>query len=255
MKRIIFVFLVLMICVPIAYYFINPSSKKKLPIINPTDLLTDVVDPELRNKARGHKAQDFEFINHNGERINSKQLEGKIWVVEYFFATCLGICPIMNEQMMRIQAAYKNDSNVVLLSFTVDPEKDSVMALKDYAISHGAIDGKWHFFTGDKKDLYELARKSFFVLKPAEAKNLGDAGSDFIHTNNFVLLDQKKRIRGYYDGTNAEEVSELIEDISALRNKEEDNSNSSFPLFIYLTIIGIISVAGLIFLYKKRQLK
>ncbi|MDA9160978.1 SCO family protein [Crocinitomicaceae bacterium] len=217
MKRIVFVFIILMIAIPIAYYYMMESNKKKLPIINPSELVPDVVDPELRNKASGHKIQDFEFVNQNGDLIKSKELEGKIWVVEYFFATCKGICPIMNKQMQRVQSAYSDDNEIKILSFTVDPINDSIEALKKYAESHEAINGKWHFFTGNKTQLYGLARQSFFLLKPAEAKNLGDAGGDFIHTNNFVLIDPQKRIRGYYDGTNPDEVDELIADIGILK--------------------------------------
>ena len=217
MKRVIFVFVILLIAIPIAYYYLMESSKKKLPIINPSELVPDVVDPELRNKASGHKIQDFEFVNQNGTLINSKELEGKIWIVEYFFATCKGICPIMNKQMQRVQGAFRDDEEIKILSFTVDPKNDSIKALKAYAESHHAINGKWHFFTGNKTQLYGLARQSFFLLKPAEAKNLGDAGGDFIHTNNFVLIDPQKRIRGYYDGTNPDEVDELIADIGILK--------------------------------------
>ena len=91
--------------------------------------------------------------------------------------------------------------------------------LKEYANAHESVAGKWFFLTGNKESIYKLARKSFFLLKPAEAKNQGDVGSDFIHTNNFVLIDENKQIRGYYDGTNRNEVDELIEDIAILQNE------------------------------------
>jgi protein SCO1/2 len=125
----------------------------------------------------------------------------------------------MNQQMQRIQKTYKGNKSVKILSFTVDPETDNSETLKTYAVQHGYQKGQWHFLTGTKSSLYSLARKSFFVLKPAEATNLGDAGNDFIHTNNFVLVDKKKRIRGYYDGTNPAEITELIEDIELLLNE------------------------------------
>ncbi len=118
--------------------------------------------------------------------------------------------------MKRVQLAFKDNPNFKILSFTVDPEVDSVEQLKRYANSLNAVKNQWHFLTGKKEDLYGLARKSFFVLKPAEAANQGDVGSDFIHTNNFVLVDQKKRIRGYYDGTSQKEVTQLIRDINQL---------------------------------------
>ena len=254
MKKLLFILYLMGACIPIAYYYVQPSNEKSIGIINPVDVNPEMVAPELRKKGMNHIIENFQFLNQNGKLVKSKDIEGKIWVVEYFFATCLGICPIMNEQMKRVQSAYEKDTNVVILSFTVDPDKDSIKALKEYAVNHGAIDGKWHFFTGDKKELYALARNSFFVLKPAEAKNLGDAGSDFIHTNNFVLVDQKKRIRGYYDGTNPKEVDSLIQDISILRNKEPNNSRSSFPWIIYLTVMGLFTAVIIFFLFKNRNL-
>lgn len=122
----------------------------------------------------------------------------------------------MNSQMQRVHKAYKDNANVKILSFTVDPKNDTVAQMKRYADLHHAEPEQWHFLTGSKEDLYSLARKSFFVLKPAEAENQGDVGSDFIHTNNFVLVDRDMRIRGYYDGTSQKEVDELIKDIDLL---------------------------------------
>ncbi|MBG38776.1 MAG: electron transport protein SCO1/SenC [Cryomorphaceae bacterium] len=219
MKKVIFIFLLLIVCVPIAYYFNAPSDTKKLTIINPIDLNPEMVDVELRNKGRDHFISDFDLINQDSLAFSSSSVSKKIWVVEYFFASCKGICPVMNEQMKRIQSAFLNDTNVVILSFTVDPERDTPWVLKEYANAHGAEAGKWFFLTGDKASIYKLARKSFFLLKPAEAKNQGDVGSDFIHTNNFVLVDENKQIRGYYDGTNRNEVDELIDDIDILQKE------------------------------------
>ena len=188
-------------------------------MINPIDLNSEMVDIELRSKGRDHFIADFDLIDQDGLAFSSSSVSKKIWVVEYFFASCKGICPIMNEQMKRIQSAYLRDTNVVIISFTVDPENDTIEALKKYAVEHNAIDGKWHFFTGDRAALYKLARQSFFLLKPAEAENLDYAGGDFIHTNNFVLIDAKRRIRGYYDGTNPQEVDKLISDIQILKSE------------------------------------
>ena len=219
MKKIIFIFLLLLVCVPIAYYFNMPTHEKELAVINPIDLNSEMVDVELRTKGKDHYIADFDLMNQDGEAFSSKSVSKKIWVVEYFFASCMGICPIMNEQMKRIQSAYYSDTNVVILSFTVDPENDTPKVLKEYANAHESAAGKWFFLTGNKESIYKLARKSFFLLKPAEAKNQGDVGSDFIHTNNFVLIDENKQIRGYYDGTNRNEVDELIEDIAILQNE------------------------------------
>lgn len=217
MKKILSLVLLMVVLVPIAYYFNKPSEEKKLDVLSPMDVNAEMVDSELRNIGRGHYIQEFEFFDQKNQRFQSSSIKDKIWVVEYFFATCKGICPIMNAQMQRVQSAHEKDTNVVILSFTVDPDQDTPEALGLYADEHGAIAGKWFFLTGEKSMLYELARKSFFLLKPAEAKNQGDAGGDFIHTNNFVLIDRDKQIRGYYDGTNPKEVDALILDVSRLK--------------------------------------
>ncbi len=185
-------------------------------MINPIDVNKEMVDPELLRLGYGHRIAHFTLTDQDSNLFSDKSLENKIYVAEYFFTTCRTICPIMNSQMTRIHQAFSKENNVHLLSFTVDPEHDTPSVLKLYADKHGAKNAKWHFLTGSKKELYSLARKSFFVLKPAEAVNQGDVGSDFIHTNNFVLVDKQRRIRGYYDGTSVEEVNRLIEDIGIL---------------------------------------
>lgn len=219
--RVFLTFIVLVVGVFTAYY-INKSAQdqKKLPVIQPRDVNSEMVDPELVNQGIGHRINEFSFTNQNGETITLDDVKGKIFVAEYFFTTCQTICPIMTEEMMRVQKRFKGNDEIKILSFTVDPEVDDVEIMSAYAKKHNAVDGQWHFLTGDKKDLYRLARNSFFVLKPAEATNLGDAGSDFIHTNNFVLVDKELRIRGYYDGTSSEEIDILMEDIELLINEK-----------------------------------
>jgi protein SCO1/2 len=202
--------------VTISYQYLKPSEKKKLPVINPIDISEEMVDPELLRVGYGHKIGDFSFLDQNGNTVTQNDVKGKVFVAEYFFTTCQTICPVMNKQMQRVHELYRENDKVNILSFTVNPEIDTVEQMKRYAEEHKADGKKWHFLTGEKDKLYELARKSFFVLKPAESQNLGDVGSDFIHTNNFVLVDQKMRIRGYYDGTNKKEVDRLIKDIDIL---------------------------------------
>lgn len=209
--------LIIAVGIGITYYKTKENMEKKvLPVIQPRDVNPEMVPVEISKKGLGHRIGQFEFLNQNRELITLDDVKGKVFVAEYFFTTCLTICPIMNEEMKRIQERFKGNENVKLLSFTVDPEIDTVEQMKSYAVEHNAVDGQWHFLTGEKEDLYSLARNSFFVLKPAEARNLGDAGSDFIHTNNFVLVDQELQIRGYYDGTSTEEVDQLMEDILIL---------------------------------------
>ena len=204
MKRVLLMLCLLVACVTVSYFILNPKISQQL---HEPDVITE------------HRIGDFKFQNQNKKIITQEEINGKVFVAEYFFTTCQSICPLMNKQMMRIQENFKGNPNFKILSFTVDPDVDSVEQLFHYAKTMNAINGQWHFLTGEKTDLYRLARKSFFLLKPAEAKNLGDAGSDFIHTNNFVLVDQKKRICAYYDGTSEEEVTKLMGHISLLLNE------------------------------------
>lgn len=214
--RIIIIALVFIGGVIAAYFITKPTNEKPLKIYNPIDIQPDMVDDDLVRVGFGHKIESFQFLDQTGNMFHSSQLKGKVYVAEYFFTTCGTICPIMNAQMQRVQNAMKNERDFAILSFTVDPEIDTVEQLNRYAISHNANSKQWHFLTGEKAALYRLARRSFFVLKPAEVKNQGDVGSDFIHTNHFVLVDQQARIRGYYDGTNQKEVSRLIHDAKRL---------------------------------------
>jgi len=216
MKRILFLVVFFILGVTITYFMIKPSKEKSLPVINPVDVNKEMVDPELLRIGYGHKIGNFSFLNQDGKVVTQQDVKGKVFVAEYFFTTCGTICPIMNVQMQRVHKEYQANNNVRILSFTVDPKVDTVAQMKRYALAHGADVKSWFFLTGTQEKLYELARKSFFVLKPAETENQGDVGSDFIHTNNFVLVDKEMRIRGYYDGTNSKEVDELIGDIALL---------------------------------------
>lgn len=216
MKRILFLVVFFILGVTVTYFMIKPTKVKNLPVINPVDVNEEMVDPELLRIGYGHTIGKFSFLNQEGKQITQEDVKGKVFVAEYFFTTCSTICPIMNQQMQRVHKAYKDNSDFRILSFSVNPEVDTVEQMKRYAEQHGADSKQWFFLTGTREKLYDLARKSFFVLKPAEAENQGDVGSDFIHTNNFVLVDKEMRIRGYYDGTNTKEVDEMIKDINQL---------------------------------------
>jgi protein SCO1 len=215
--RIVLFFLLVCAAITIAYVMtLDKQSVKTLPIIQPKDVKKEMVDPELLQIGMGHRIGDFTLLNQYGESMTLEKVKGKVFVAEYFFTTCGTICPKMTEQMTRVQERFRGNDEVKILSFTVNPDYDTVQVLLEYAQKYGVEKDQWHFLTGSKEELYRLARKSFFVLKPAEAINLGDAGSDFIHTNNFILVDQQLRIRGYYDGTSISEVNELMEDIELL---------------------------------------
>ena len=159
-----------------------------------------------------HTVPEFEFDGHLGRKISNGDFEGSYYIANFFFTNCPGICPIMSTQMTRLQKEFEAFDNVKILSHTVDPEKDSVDALNDYAEIYGAIDYKWHFVTGDKKDLYRQARKGYFVTADE-----GDGGpEDFIHSEKFMLIDREGHIRGYYNGTDTLEVNNLMRDLHIL---------------------------------------
>ena len=192
----------------------NQDSKKQLPIFNPVDFNAKLVDKSIRNISKNHTVKDFNLINQNGITITSKDYENKIYVVDFFFTSCPSICPIMTNNMLKIQEKFINNDDIMLLSMSVTPEIDNIKILKDYAIDKGVDDSKWNITTGSKKHIYELARKSYFAVVEQ-----GDGGlQDFIHTPNFILVDTKKQIRGVYDGTEEKEISRLIEDINYLVN-------------------------------------
>ena len=216
MKGLLWLVGIFIVAIPVGYYFLQPGDKP-LPVINPVDVNDSLVDADLLKIGYGHTIADFTFLNQDSVLVSSSEFDKKIWVAEYFFTTCGSICPKMNQQMKRVQSKFKNDKDVVILSFTVTPEIDTVAQMKRHADFLGAKLPQWQLLTGEKDELYTLARRSFFLLKPAEAKNMGDAGNDFIHTNNFVLVDKKKRIRGYYDGTSAKEVDQMMKDIARLQ--------------------------------------
>lgn len=227
MNKMLFLVVFLVVGITTTYFLIAPKEKP-LPIINPMDIIEkETIDSTLLYKGYGHKIGNFSFINQNGDSITQAEVNEKVYVAEYFFTTCKSICPIMNKEMMRVYDVYGTNPDFRILSFSVDPETDTVAQMKRYADQHGAPDKNWHFLTGEKEDLYALARKSFFVLKPAEAQNLGDAGGDFIHTNNFVLVDKRRRIRGYYDGTSTTSVDSLIHDIQHLIDEDFGSAQSS----------------------------
>lgn len=190
--------------------------EKKLPIYNPADVNPRLVDESLLHIRNNHKVLDFSLIDQNGDTITQKDYQDKIYVADFFFTRCMTICPIMTTNMERLQKEFLNDDEIMFLSHSVTPDIDSVSVLRAYADKKGVIDAKWHITTGDKKHIYNLARKSYFAVVDE-----GDGGlQDFIHTENFVLVDKKRRIRGYYDGTSVEDMERLIADIYILKGSK-----------------------------------
>jgi protein SCO1 len=163
-----------------------------------------------------HTLAPFTFTDQNGIEITSGQLKGKIHVANFFFTFCPGLCPRLTQSMKEIQATFEGDDNVVLMSYSVMPERDSVSVLRRYANEHKILDDKWHLLTGDKKAIYETARRSYFA-----DENLGvqKGENDFLHTENFILIDKNLHIRGIYNGTLPLEIKQLIEDLKVLKQE------------------------------------
>tara|TARA_Y100000758_G_C16050970_1_gene421609 strand:- start:763 stop:1428 length:666 start_codon:yes stop_codon:yes gene_type:complete len=191
------------------------KPEEKLPIYQPNMVSFQLVDSTMQHVKRFHKIKDFSLVNQNGEKVTNENYRDKIYIADFFFTTCQGICPIMKENMIILQDEYKDDDQVYLLSHTVTPEIDTKEVLKKYSLEKGVIDSKWNLVTGDKKQIYNLARKSYLVAEDIEKSKL----FEMIHTENFVLVDPERRIRGFYDGTDQESMNALIYDIKVLKKE------------------------------------
>ena len=214
------ILLVLSTIIIIIFYTIL-KPKKVLPIYQPAEVHSDLVDSTLRYKLKYHTIADFSLINQNGKTITQDHYKDKIYVADFFFTTCQTICPIMTDHMKQIQKATITDKEILLLSHSVTPEIDTVAQLKRYADIKGVNASKWNLVTGDKKQIYDLARKSYLVVKDDGLGNYG-----MVHTENFALIDKERQVRGFYDGTKPEDIEKLLEDIEIL--KEEYEPKKSF---------------------------
>ena len=206
------VIVTLLSAIILTLFYLALKPKKTLPIYNPSMVNPELVDTTVQYICKYHSIADFSFTNQNGKTITQKDYEGKIYVADFFFTTCGSICPKMTTNLVEVQKAFVNNPKVMLLSHTVFPETDSVSVLKEYAKKNGVIDSKWNLVTGDKKQIYTMARKSYLAVKLGKPEEL----YDMVHTENFVLVDSKRRVRGFYDGTKKEEIERLIDDINFL---------------------------------------
>lgn len=178
----------------IAMIQLTDFEKVKLPVLN--------------------TVQPFQFMRQDSSMVSQKDIRNRVYVAEYFFTTCKGICPKMNKNMKAIYEQYGNNPNFLVLSHTVNPETDSLPVLKRYADSLGAKVDNWWFLTGSKEDLYRSARESYLLDDPKNSsKNIDD---QFLHTQFFALVDRQGRVRGIYDGIKKDEVETLLHDIDEL---------------------------------------
>ena len=223
-KTFIFIFLSISTLIFIGIYTLL-QPEKTLPIFTPRDVNPQLVDTTIQHVGYNHTIADFKFTNQNGKTITQEDYKSKIYVADFFFTTCPTICPIMADNMVWLQDKIKNMPDVLILSHSVTPDIDSVPVLKKYALEKGVLDNKWNLVTGNKKDIYYIARKSYLAVETGKPEEL----YDMVHTENFVLVDKRGRIRGFYDGTNLDKptedgtknVSQLLEDIKWLSIKEK----------------------------------
>lgn len=215
-KRFFLVMIILSGVIIYTFYTVL-KPQKKLPIFQPNEVNIELVDSTVQYVRKFHKIADFQLVNQNGDTITQEKFNDKIYIADFFFTTCQTICPIMTDHMAQLQKQLINNDDVLLLSHTVTPEIDTIAQLKKYAIEKGVIDTKWQLVTGDKKQIYNLARKSYLA-----SKSNGNGGPyDLIHTENFVLVDKQRRVRGFYDGTIPESVDKILNDIKILQQERE----------------------------------
>ena len=193
-------------------FYVILKPVEVLPIYQPAEVNEKLVDSSIIHVAKYHKISDFKLTNQNGKEITQANYKDKIYVADFFFTTCQDICPVMTKNMYQLQEELKNDNQILLLSHTVIPEVDTVEQLKKYAIENNVDDSKWNLVTGDKKQIYELARKSYLAVEDSNYSQY-----DMIHTENFMLIDKERQIRGFYDGTNSEDINRLLKDIEILK--------------------------------------
>ncbi len=200
--------------VAVAYNMLQ--KEPTLPVFQPADINPRLVDKSLSGKKSDHHISDFNLNDQLGNTVTLKNLKGKIFVTDFFFTTCQSICPKMTTQLSRVAKTYKDEDDFMIVSHTVDPETDTKETLKEYARINQIDPKQWLLLTGDTKQIYNLARKSYFAVLDEPSPE----GPDFVHTENFVLVDTKGQLRGFYDGTNPTEVDKLISDIAILLKED-----------------------------------
>ena len=199
----------------VAYLILRTGTNnyQHLEVFGPKEPITKTVNGKTLTDTLYHTVSNFSFIGHDSSLVTQELFKNKIYIADFFFTTCKSICPKMSNNLMRVQNEFRDDNIILILSHTVDPEHDTPSVLDEYAKKHNVIRGKWFFVTGDKKQLYDMARNSYFITAMD-----GDGGpDDFIHSEQMALIDKEGRIRGFYDGTDYNEITRLIEEVKVLR--------------------------------------
>lgn len=192
------------------------SRVATLPFYKDASFTPYWLTPNSNEEKKFHKIPAFSMTNQEGKTVTNKTLENKIYVADFFFTTCPGICPKMTHNMRAVQEAFRKNDDVMIISYSVTPEKDSVAVLKNYAVEKGVDAKKWNLLTGNRQEIYNLGRQAYFVEEDLGTEKDDD---DFLHTENFVLIDKNKHIRGIYNGLNKTSVAQLIADIKTLKKE------------------------------------
>lgn len=207
--------IILASCIFILQMCTQVPDKMKLPILGNSRIVTDTIGGKVITDTLAHKIADFAFVDQDSTWITNETFSNQIYVADFFFTSCPTICPVMKKEMLRIYEAYENNDEVAILSHTIDPKYDDVAKLNEYAKRLGVKSDKWHFVTGVQEDIFELAETSYMVVADTDE----DAPGGIVHSGAFLLIDRQRRVRGVYDGTIAEQVDLLIEDIKKLTKK------------------------------------
>lgn len=193
------------------------SEQETLPFFNQPDWTPEWIKQNDPAYKKIHQIPSFSLINQDGKTITEKDVEGKIFVANFFFTTCRNICTKMTNNMHLLQDAFDDDDQIYLLSHSVTPESDSVPKLKKYALENKINSDKWSLLTGDKSSIYRLAKQEYFA---GDTIGFYQTGNEFLHTENFILVDKHRRIRGVYNGTLLVEIERIKEDILILKAEE-----------------------------------
>lgn len=192
------------------------DKTKWLPFYDSAEFTPHWLTPNSEKTNAFHKVSDFSFLNQDGNFVSNKTVENKMYVASFFFTSCPGICPKMRSQLSKVQEIFKNNENVIIISHSIQPSNDTVEVLNNYAKKNDIISGKWHLVTGKREDIYKIAKQDYFASEDL-GKFVDD--EDFLHTENLVLVDKNRHIRGIYNGLNNRSVSHLIEDIKQLEKE------------------------------------
>ena len=210
------VFLLIVFCLISCDVEHKKKLRKSLPFFNSASFTPEWISENDAKYKDIHTISNFSFVNQYGNKITNETYKDKIYIADFFFTSCPGICPRLATNMRKLQEVYKYDTEVLLLSHSVTPEQDSIPVLKAYAAENKVNVKKWNLVTGERKAIYDLARKSYFADEDFVKTQDDNA---FIHTENFVLIDKKGRIRGVYNGTLAIEVDRIIRHIKLLKKE------------------------------------